>query len=216
MCRSSCHYSLLYGSDLHVDALWRLVSIHGACCHFSNWEESQITTLHSGLVCSSHCHPWLRYCPRYLQHRRRNEHVTHKKALEDASDHLFVLCSPCWHIDLAFNWMYKGPCIVSVFINLVFLCWIVYVLVSKFHADISDHAAMVKTAKAIGLLDFSCLIWVRLRVYFLALLVPLFGLHHFIAAFKPDDDETTRCIIEIISAVAISFQVSLTFGLWVW
>ncbi len=79
---------------------------------------------------------------------------------------------------------------MTVFINLAFLCWIVFVLVSKFHADVSDHAAMVKTAKAIGLL------------------VPLFGLHHFIAAFKPDEDDNTRCIMEIISAVAISFQAS--------
>ena len=53
-------------------------------------------------------------------------------------------------MDISYNWIYKGPCITSVFVNLFFLGWIVYVLVSKFHTDISDHAAMKKTAKAIG------------------------------------------------------------------
>jgi len=97
---------------------------------------------------------------------------------------------PCWNVDISYNWIYKGPCITSVFVNLFFLGWIVYVLVSKFHTDISDHAAMKKTAKAI------------------ALLVPLFGLHHFIAAFKPDNDDhpSISCGIEIISAIFISFQ----------
>ena len=57
---------------------------------------------------------------------------------------------PCWNVDISYNWIYKGPCITSVFVNLFFLGWIVYVLVSKFHTDISDHAAMKKTAKAIG------------------------------------------------------------------
>lgn len=52
--------------------------------------------------------------------------------------------------DLYFNWLYKAPCILSVFVNLFFLAWIVFVLVSKFHADMSVDAAMVKTAKAIG------------------------------------------------------------------
>ena len=52
--------------------------------------------------------------------------------------------------DLAVNWIYKVPCIVSVFANLFFLCWIVYILVSKLHTDMSDHAALMKTAKAIG------------------------------------------------------------------
>lgn len=63
---------------------------------------------------------------------------------------LFFTSSPCWYEDLHFNWMYKLPCILSVFANLFFLCWIVFVLVSKFHADISDRASMVKTARAIG------------------------------------------------------------------
>merc|ERR1712156_146547 len=94
----------------------------------------------------------------------------------------------CWEKDLSYDWIYKGPCILSVFGNLFFLIWIVCVLCTKFQSDISDHAAMKKTAKAI------------------ALLVPLFGLHHFIAAFKPDNDETTRCGMEILSAIVISFQ----------
>ena len=51
--------------------------------------------------------------------------------------------------------MYKLPCILSVFANLFFLCWIVFVLVSKFHADISDRASLVKTARAIGKPNFS-------------------------------------------------------------
>ena len=39
-------------------------------------------------------------------------------------------------------------------------------------------------------------------------LVPLFGLHNFLSAFKPDDDDSVaRIIIEIISALTISFQV---------
>ena len=63
--------------------------------------------------------------------------------------------SHCWYEDLHYNWMYKLPCILSVFANLFFLCWIVFVLVSKFHADISDRASLVKTARAIGKPNFS-------------------------------------------------------------
>ena len=43
---------------------------------------------------------------------------------------------------------------------------------------------------------------------FSALLVPLFGLHHFVAAFKPDSEGNTKFAIEVISALTISFQVS--------
>ena len=52
--------------------------------------------------------------------------------------------------DLSFNWIYKVPCILSVFANLFFLIWIVCVLVSKLNTNMSDYAALVKTAKAIG------------------------------------------------------------------
>ena len=44
---------------------------------------------------------------------------------------------------------------------------------------------------------------------FSALLVPLFGLHHFVAAFKPDSEGSTKFAIEVISALTISFQVSV-------
>ena len=53
---------------------------------------------------------------------------------------------------------------------------------------------------------------------FAALLVPLFGLHHFIAAFRPDNDDhpSISCGIDIISAIFISFQVKAkTFGFWI-
>jgi hypothetical protein len=52
--------------------------------------------------------------------------------------------------DTPYNWIYKIPCILSVLANLVFLMRIVYVLVSKLHTEVSDHAALVKTAIAIG------------------------------------------------------------------
>ena len=48
------------------------------------------------------------------------------------------------------NWVYKGPCVVSVIVNLCFLAKIVNVLVHKLHSDVSDRAAIVKTARAIG------------------------------------------------------------------
>ncbi len=42
----------------------------------------------------------------------------------------------------------------------------------------------------------------------IAVLVPLFGLHNLLAAFKPDDqDSSIRIAIEIASAVTISYQV---------
>ena len=57
--------------------------------------------------------------------------------------------SRCWMEDGLYNWIYKIPCIGSVFLNVFFLVWIVYVLVRKLHSDVSDRAALVKTARAI-------------------------------------------------------------------
>ena len=53
--------------------------------------------------------------------------------------------------EVTISWVYKVPCIASVGLNLFFLIWIVYILVSKFNSDsMTDRAAIVKTAKAIG------------------------------------------------------------------
>ena len=53
--------------------------------------------------------------------------------------------------------------------------------------------------------------WICLRYLFspTGVLVPLFGLHNVLAAYKPNDASTWRIVIEIISAVTISFQVTL-------
>ena len=53
-------------------------------------------------------------------------------------------------LDVSYNWIYKIPCIGSVIANFFFLVAIVIILVSKLHTDVSDRAAMIKTAKAIG------------------------------------------------------------------
>ncbi|XP_059097842.1 diuretic hormone receptor-like isoform X2 [Tigriopus californicus] len=95
----------------------------------------------------------------------------------------------CWMEDTPYNWVYKLPCILTIFINLVFLARIVHVLVAKLHKDVSDRAALIKTARAIGVL------------------VPLFGLHNFLAAVKPDEgDSTLRIIMEFLCAITTSFQ----------
>ena len=52
--------------------------------------------------------------------------------------------------DGVYNRIYKWPCIVTIFLNLGFLLRIVFVLVSKLHSDVSDRAALIKTARAIG------------------------------------------------------------------
>ena len=69
------------------------------------------------------------------------------------SKSLIYFFSPfsCWMYDVSVNWIYKIPCIVSVCANLIFLLWIVFVLVSKLHTDMSDNAAVMKTFKAIGM-----------------------------------------------------------------
>ena len=45
---------------------------------------------------------------------------------------------------------------------------------------------------------------------FTGLLVPLFGLHNFLAAFVPDEDGPAKLTINRIMAISISFQVLLT------
>ena len=65
-----------------------------------------------------------------------------------------IFCS-CWMLDVSYNWIYKIPCIGSVIANLFFLVAIVIILVSKLHTDVSERAAMIKTAKAIGERDAS-------------------------------------------------------------
>ena len=98
----------------------------------------------------------------------------------------------CWMDDSlnGINWIYKVPCILSVILNLVFLVWIVHILISKLHSEQTDLAALKKTARAIGVL------------------VPLFGLHNFLSAFKPEDNDQVRITIDLIQAVTISLQVS--------
>eukprot|EP00096_Caligus_rogercresseyi_P007861 TRINITY_DN25999_c0_g1_i1.p1 TRINITY_DN25999_c0_g1~~TRINITY_DN25999_c0_g1_i1.p1 ORF type:complete len:204 (+),score=19.83 TRINITY_DN25999_c0_g1_i1:192-803(+) len=93
----------------------------------------------------------------------------------------------CWIEEISLNWIYKVPCILSIFVNFVFLIIIISLLVSKLHTEISDTSAIVKTAKAIGIL------------------IPLFGLHKFLSAFKPDDPGD-RIILDFLSAITISFQ----------
>ncbi|TRY80555.1 hypothetical protein TCAL_13618, partial [Tigriopus californicus] len=64
----------------------------------------------------------------------------------------------CWMEDTPYNWVYKLPCILTIFINLVFLARIVHVLVAKLHKDVSDRAALIKTARAIVIAILFCLI----------------------------------------------------------
>ena len=48
----------------------------------------------------------------------------------------------------------------------------------------------------------------RLHLLPLGVLVPLFGLHNILAAFKPDAEESKiRIAIEVYSALSIAFQV---------
>ena len=56
----------------------------------------------------------------------------------------------CWMEEVYSNWIYKGPCIFSVLINLIFLAVIVRKVISMLHSDVSDRKATIKTAKAIG------------------------------------------------------------------
>ncbi|XP_071746259.1 diuretic hormone receptor isoform X2 [Lepeophtheirus salmonis] len=93
----------------------------------------------------------------------------------------------CWIEEISYNWIYKVPCILSIFVNFIFLIIIISLLVSKLHTEISDTSAIVKTAKAIGIL------------------IPLFGLHKFLSAFKPDDPGE-RVVLDFLSAITISFQ----------
>ncbi|XP_059093094.1 diuretic hormone receptor-like isoform X2 [Tigriopus californicus] len=95
----------------------------------------------------------------------------------------------CWMDETPYNWVLKVPCILTIFINLMFLARIVHVLVSKLHTDVSDRAAFIKTARAIGVL------------------VPLFGLQYFLMMVKPDErDSTLRIIMEFFGAITTSFH----------
>ncbi len=61
------------------------------------------------------------------------------------------MAKSCWLDDhLTINYIYKGPCIFSVIVNIIFLVVIVMKLVTMLHSDVSDRRATIKTTKAIG------------------------------------------------------------------
>ena len=61
------------------------------------------------------------------------------------------MAKSCWIDEHAtINYIYKGPCIVSVVINILFLVVIVMKLVTMLHSDVSDRNATIKTTRAIG------------------------------------------------------------------
>jgi hypothetical protein len=44
-------------------------------------------------------------------------------------------------------------------------------------------------------------------------LIPLFGLHNFLSAFKPDDENSgKRIAVEMVSAITISYQVTIALN----
>ena len=61
------------------------------------------------------------------------------------------MAESCWIDDHpTLNYIYKGPCILSVIVNIIFLVVIVMKLVTMLNSDSSDRTAKIKTTKAIG------------------------------------------------------------------
>ena len=61
------------------------------------------------------------------------------------------MAESCWIDDHpTLNYIYKGPCIFSVIVNIIFLVVIVMKLVTMLNSDSSDRTAKIKTTKAIG------------------------------------------------------------------
>lgn len=102
------------------------------------------------------------------------------------------MAESCWIDDHpTLNYIYKGPCILSVIVNIIFLVVIVMKLVTMLNSDSSDRTAKIKTTKAI------------------AVLIPLFGLHFIISAFVPTTSYTpfgVKSVFDSIQAVTTSFQ----------
>ncbi|XP_074659137.1 calcitonin gene-related peptide type 1 receptor-like [Tubulanus polymorphus] len=94
----------------------------------------------------------------------------------------------CWISDSSLHWINAGPICASLILNLIFLCNIVRVLVTKLRAVNSPDTNQTKKA-----------------VRAIIILIPLLGLQYMIIPFRPTEP-AAQTIYLIIAAVVVSFQ----------
>ncbi|KAL7737431.1 hypothetical protein ACLKA6_013032 [Drosophila palustris] len=100
----------------------------------------------------------------------------------------------CWMIDNDFNYILMVPVCISIFLNLLFLCNIVRVVLLKLNAPASIQGSCGPSRTILQAFRATLL------------LVPLLGLQYMLTPFRPDRGHPWENTYQVISAFTASFQ----------
>lgn len=100
----------------------------------------------------------------------------------------------CWMIDNDFNYILMVPVCISIFLNLLFLCNIVRVVLLKLNAPASIQGSCGPSRTVLQAFRATLL------------LVPLLGLQYMLTPFRPDRGHPWETTYQVISAFTASFQ----------
>uniref|UniRef100_A0A1A9X4U9 G-protein coupled receptors family 2 profile 2 domain-containing protein n=1 Tax=Glossina brevipalpis TaxID=37001 RepID=A0A1A9X4U9_9MUSC len=111
----------------------------------------------------------------------------------------------CWMNATNFDKILVVPVCIFMFLNLIFLCNIVRVVLLKLNAPVSLQGScdtsrtVLQAFRNIGLS-------IPIKCKATLLLVPLLGLQYILIPFRPDPDHAWEHTYEVISAIVASFQ----------
>ncbi|KAH8371138.1 hypothetical protein KR093_006314, partial [Drosophila rubida] len=100
----------------------------------------------------------------------------------------------CWMVDNDFNYILIVPVCISIFLNLLFLCNIVRVVLLKLNAPASIQGSCGPSRTVLQAFRATLL------------LVPLLGLQYMLTPFRPDHGHSWETTYQVISAFTASFQ----------
>ncbi|KAH8391062.1 hypothetical protein KR215_005395, partial [Drosophila sulfurigaster] len=100
----------------------------------------------------------------------------------------------CWMVDNDFNYILMVPVCISIFLNLLFLCNIVRVVLLKLNAPASIQGSCGPSRTVLQAFRATLL------------LVPLLGLQYMLTPFRPDPGHSWETTYQVISAFTASFQ----------
>ncbi|KRF79149.1 uncharacterized protein Dvir_GJ21197, isoform B [Drosophila virilis] len=100
----------------------------------------------------------------------------------------------CWMTDTDFNYILIVPVCISIFLNLLFLCNIVRVVLLKLNAPASIQGSCGPSRTVLQAFRATLL------------LVPLLGLQYMLTPFRPGQEHPLEYTYQVISAFTASFQ----------
>lgn len=121
-------------------------------------------------------------------------HSIVKRTMSNKSEKLWISFS-CWMYETKYTNVLIVPACAAMFMNLIFLCNIVRVLMTKLRAGPHVGAGSQRPSQAM-LQAFRATL----------LLVPLLGLHYLLTPFRPQENHHWEFAYEVISAITAGLQ----------